>query len=91
MVDFAATVTPIVIYVPDLEGFRDHERGLTVDLEAEAPGPLLRTTEEVAEALREPDAMRSEHAERYDRFVSAYCSLLDGQASARVVERVFGV
>ena len=91
VVDFAATGKPIVFYVPDLEGFRDHVRGLTVDLEAEAPGPLLRTTEEVAEALREPDAMRSEHAERYDRFVSAYCSLLDGQASARVVERVFGV
>jgi CDP-glycerol glycerophosphotransferase len=89
--DFAATGKPMVFFVPDLEDFRDEIRGLTIDLEEQAPGPLLRTTDEVLEALKAPDAARSEHERRYEQFVAAYCSLADGRASARVVERVFGV
>ena len=89
--DFAATGKPMVFFVPDLEGFRDEIRGLTIDLEAEAPGPLLRTTEDVIDALKASDAGRSAHERQYEQFVAAYCELVDGRASARVAERVFGL
>jgi CDP-glycerol glycerophosphotransferase len=81
----------MVFFVPDLEGFRDEIRGLTIDLEAEAPGPLLRTTEDVIDALKTSDAGRSAHERQYEQFVAAYCELADGRASARVAERVFGL
>jgi CDP-glycerol glycerophosphotransferase len=90
MFDFAVTGRPMVFFTPDLEDYRDQIRGFSIDFEADAPGPLLRTTEEVVEALRDIEAVTRAHAEQYDQFVASYCSLSDGAASARVVEAIFG-
>jgi CDP-glycerol glycerophosphotransferase len=88
--DFATTGRPMVFYTPDLETYRDDVRGFSIDFEAEAPGPLLRTSDEVADVLRDPDAVRAAYGDRYRAFAARYCSVVDGRASARVVERVFG-
>ena len=69
--------------------YRDEIRGFSLDFESVAPGPLLRTTGEVIAALGDTDAVRSEFADRYAAFMDAYCGLADGEASARVVDRVF--
>ena len=87
--DYAATRRPMVFFTPDLEAYRDEIRGFSIDFEAAAPGPLLRTTEEVIEALREPDALAAEYRERYEAFLATYCPLDDGRASSRLVDRVF--
>jgi CDP-glycerol glycerophosphotransferase len=88
--DFASTGRPIIFYTPDLEDYRDEIRGFSIDFESVAPGPLLRTADDAIEAVRDADTLRAAHQERYDRFVESYCSLQDGRASARLVERVFG-
>jgi CDP-glycerol glycerophosphotransferase len=88
MVDFANTRRPMLFFTYDLESYRDSIRGFYVDLAEIAPGPLLRTTDELAEALRDLDSVRRESAQRYDRFVSTFCALDDGGAAARVIERV---
>jgi CDP-glycerol glycerophosphotransferase len=87
MVDFANTGRPMLFYAYDLE---DYARGFYVDYEATVPGPVLRGTGEVGEALRGLDAVRAAHAERYDAFRDTFCALDDGRASARVVDRVWG-
>jgi CDP-glycerol glycerophosphotransferase len=87
--DFATTRRPIIFFTPDLEEYRDEIRGFSLDFEAEAPGPLLRTTEEVIDALRGADTLHEEYRERYETFLERYCPLSDGHASSRVVERVF--
>jgi CDP-glycerol glycerophosphotransferase len=87
--DFASTNRPMVFFTPDLETYRDTIRGFSIDFEADAPGPLLRTTDDVIDALRDLDAVRASVGERYERFVATYCALNDGRAASRVVERVF--
>jgi CDP-glycerol glycerophosphotransferase len=87
--DFAVTRRPIVFFTPDLESYRDEIRGFSIDFEADAPGPLLKTTEEVLEALRQPETIAAEFRERYDAFVSKYCPLADGGVASRLVERLF--
>ncbi|GAA3151702.1 hypothetical protein GCM10010466_48480 [Planomonospora alba] len=87
--DFAVTRRPILFHTYDLERYRDHLRGLYFDF-ADAPGPLLRGTDEVVAALRGIDAVAEEYAARYDAFVARHCGLADGRAAARVVEAVFG-
>jgi CDP-glycerol glycerophosphotransferase len=87
--DFAVVGRPIVFFTPDFEAYRDEIRGFSIDFEADAPGPLLRTTDEVTDALRNLDAVRAASAGRYERFVAAYCGLSDGLASSRVVDAVF--
>lgn len=89
MADFAVTGRPILLYTYDLEHYRDEVRGLSFDLEAEAPGPLLRTTGEVAEAVRDLDRVAAEYAGRHRDFVARFCPLDDGGAAARVVDRIF--
>jgi CDP-glycerol glycerophosphotransferase len=87
--DFACTGRPMIFFTPDLEVYRDEIRGFSIDFEADAPGPLLRTTADVIDALRDPGALAAAHRDRYERFVASYCSLSDGGASSRVVEHVF--
>jgi CDP-glycerol glycerophosphotransferase len=88
--DFAVTGRPMVFFAPDLEAYRDEIRGLHVDLQDEAPGPLARTTAEVIEAVQGVADVQARFRERYEAFVATYCKLADGRASSRVVERVFG-
>ncbi|MEU9871152.1 CDP-glycerol glycerophosphotransferase family protein [Actinomadura sp. NPDC048021] len=90
MFDYAILGRPIVLYTYDLDWYRDHVRGFYFDLEAEAPGPVVRTSAEVAEAVRGASASEQRYADAYDRFFVKYCPHDDGQAASRVVDRVFG-
>ena len=89
MFDFAVTGRPMLFYTYDLEHYRDELRGFYFDFEAAAPGPLLRTSAEVAEAVRGIDAVAREHLDRYADFVARFCPLDDGGAAARAVREVF--
>ena len=51
MFDFAPTGRPMVFFTYDLEQYRDNLRGFYFDFEAEAPGPLLATSDEVVSAI----------------------------------------
>ena len=83
--DFAATGRPIVVFAPDIERYRDEVRGLHIDLEADGPGPVARTVDEVLAALRDSEAW----TERREVFVNRYCALADGRAAGRLIEQVF--
>jgi CDP-glycerol glycerophosphotransferase len=89
MFDYANTGRPMLFFTYDLEHYRDTLRGFYFDFEKEAPGPLLRTSEEVIEALADIDRIAKDYREAYDRFAERFCDLDDGRAAARVVDRVF--
>ncbi|HYI38549.1 MAG TPA: CDP-glycerol glycerophosphotransferase family protein [Thermoleophilaceae bacterium] len=85
MFDFAVTGKPMVFFTYDLADYRDRARGFYFDLEAEAPGPLVATAEELAEAVAGADADAPRLREAYQCFAERFCHLEDGRASARVV------
>jgi CDP-glycerol glycerophosphotransferase len=89
MFDFANSSRPMLFFTYDLARYEDEIRGFYFDFEAEAPGPLLATTDAVGEALRELDAVTATYADRYRAFAARYCEFDDGHAAARVVERIF--
>jgi CDP-glycerol glycerophosphotransferase len=89
MFDFANTGRPMLFYTYDLDAYADEIRGFYLDFVDTVPGPLLRTTDELAGALGDLDGVRASYAARYREFVSKFCELDDGSASARVVDRVF--
>ena len=90
MFDFAPTGRPMVFFTYDLEQYRDKLRGFYFDFEAEAPGPLLATSDEVVSAIAGIDAVASAHRPAYEAFTARFCPLDDGKAAARVCDRVFG-
>ncbi|MFC0038085.1 CDP-glycerol glycerophosphotransferase family protein [Actinomadura rayongensis] len=88
MFDFAVTGKPMLFYTYDLERYRDHVRGFYFDLAEVAPGPLLDTSDEVIDALRDLDAVARRSAPAYRAFRRRFCPSDDGRAAARVLARV---
>ena len=89
MFDFAVTGRPILFFVYDLAEYRDSLRGFYFDFEAEAPAPLLASSAEVVDTLKDVDAVAVSYREAYQRFAARFCSLDDGKAAARVCDRLF--
>ncbi|MFJ8867186.1 CDP-glycerol glycerophosphotransferase family protein [Streptomyces sp. NPDC102473] len=87
---FAHTGRPVLFHTYDLEHYRDTVRGFCLDFETRAPGPLLVTTQEVAQALRATPASADLHADAYESFRQEYCGPADGGAARRVVDRMLG-
>lgn len=87
--DFANLKRPILFYMYDLDKYRDMLRGFYLDIESEVPGPILYTSEEVLEAIKNIDEVSTEYQEKYDAFYERFCSLEDGHAAERVAKRVF--
>lgn len=86
MFDFAHTGRPMIFYAYDLAHYRDELRGFYFDFEADAPGPIVSTEDEVIEALRVAGSDERHHG--YEPFVGRFCSWDDGTASSRVVDRI---
>lgn len=86
MFDFAVTGRPMLFFTYDLERYRDRLRGFYFDFEAEAPGPLLCTSDEVIDALRNLTGIRHSYRAAYDSFAEKFCSLEDGKAAVRAVD-----
>lgn len=86
--DYANLRRPIIFFVYDIESYRDELRGFYFDLQEEAPGPLVQTTEEVIEEIKKYE-QQSILPSSYEAFYQNYCYLEDGEATKRVVEKVF--
>ncbi|MBA8795005.1 CDP-glycerol glycerophosphotransferase [Friedmanniella endophytica] len=86
--DFGVTGKPMIFHVPDLDLYEE-TRGWLFDFAGSAPGPLVRTTDEVVEALADLPRVVEEHAPAYADFRSRFLELEDGHASARLVDAVF--
>lgn len=86
MFDFSVTGKPMYFLVPDMEHYRGELRGFYFDLAAHAPGPVVRTQEQLIAALTEPDD--GAHARRYAAWRAKFNARDDGHAAERVVARI---
>jgi CDP-glycerol glycerophosphotransferase (TagB/SpsB family) len=87
MFDFAVTGKPMYFFVPDLEHYRGELRGFYFDLETRAPGPVVRTFDELVDAIDDPTTTAT-YAPRYDAWRRRFTSREDGRAAERVVARI---
>src|SRR5690606_35318721 len=87
MFDFSATGKPMYFLVPDIEHYRGELRGFYFDLGERAPGPLVRTQDELVAALADSGHV-ARYAERYAAWQRQFNALDDGGAARRVVDRI---
>lgn len=87
--DYANLRRPIIFYVYDIDEYRDKLRGFYFDIEHRAPGPLVKTTEGVIEAVQEAEAGGFSVPPSFEAFYERFCYLEDGHATERVVQEVF--
>ncbi|BAU83199.1 glycosyltransferase [Streptomyces laurentii] len=88
MFDFANTGRPMLFFTYDLEYYRDQLRGFYFDFEKRAPGPLLQTSDELLDSLRDIDAISARYTDAYREFKEVFCDLDDGHAAKRVITRM---
>lgn len=88
--DFANLKRPILFFAYDFDEYADEIRGMYMDMEKELPGPILRTNDAVVDALQNMEAITETYKARYEEFYERFCSVDDGHASERVIEKVFG-
>lgn len=87
--DFANLKRPILFYVHDYEKYSSVLRGFYINMENDIPGPLLFTTEEVIDSIKNIDRVSLQYKKKYVEFYNRFCYLDDGYASKRIAERVF--
>ncbi|MDQ0613336.1 CDP-glycerol glycerophosphotransferase [Microbacterium sp. W4I4] len=87
MFDFSVTGRPMYFLVPDLEHYRGELRGFYFDLAERAPGPLVRSQDELVQALADADGATA-YADRYEAWKTQFNRLDDGGAADRVVSRI---
>jgi CDP-glycerol glycerophosphotransferase len=87
--DFGLTGKPMLFLVPDLAQYAGG-RGFLYDFRDSAPGPLLASTAEVVERLRDLEAVHEEYADAQTAFRQRFHPGQDGHAADRVVEAFFG-
>lgn len=82
--DWMITEKPMVFFVPDLDDYLLNRTGL-LDYGPTAPGPLLRTTGDVIEALRDLDLVSATYAAERAAANTRFNGLHDGHATDRVL------
>ncbi|GAA3214935.1 bifunctional glycosyltransferase/CDP-glycerol:glycerophosphate glycerophosphotransferase [Actinocorallia longicatena] len=87
MFDFAGTGRPMLFFTYDLDTYRDHLRGFYFDFAAQAPGPLLATSDAVIEALGDLGSVAAGYEPARARFAEAFHPAVP-RSSAAVAARL---
>lgn len=85
--DFANLKRPILFYMYDLEDYRDNIRGFYLDIE-DLPGKIINKEEELVKEIKSV-TKHFKYSEKYRQFNEKFNYLDDGQASKRVIEKIF--
>lgn len=89
--DYANLRKPILFFMYDIVEYREKLRGFYFNIEEQAPGPILNTSEEVEDHLKQIRDNQFELTPRFNQFYERFCYLEDGSASERVVKEIFKV
>lgn len=86
MFDFCHTLKPCFLYFPDLENYRSNERGFYIDIE-DLPFPTSVKFDKLIQDIENFD--QNEYEDGVGKLLTSIGSQNDGNASKRVVERIF--
>lgn len=88
MFDFNLLERPMIFFTYDLEFYRDTLRGMYIDFESEAPGPLVKTTESIVNYIINIDSLYETYLPRQKAFREKFNTFEHGRASELAVESV---
>jgi CDP-glycerol glycerophosphotransferase (TagB/SpsB family) len=89
--DFALTGRPMVFLVPDLEDYTAGVRGFLFPFTETAPGPLVRSTDEVVAQVRDVPALAAAWSDRVRGFDEQFNPWQDGHAAERMVDAILAL
>ena len=86
MFDYSILNRPMLFFTYDLELYKDKLRGFYFDFLEEAPGPVVKTSQELLVAIQEYNPW--EYKTKYEEFRKKYNHADQGNASEKVVDLI---
>ncbi len=86
MFDYSLLRRPMLFFTYDLELYKDNLRGFYFDFLKEAPGPIVLTTQQLADEIVSYDFNR--YKEKFDAFARKYNHADCGDASKKIVDLI---
>ena len=86
--DYANLKRPMLFFTYDLDKYAGELRGFYFDMKEEIPGPMLFTTDEIVDSIRNIAAIEEKYKDKYDAFYEKFCGWETGESSKRVVEEM---
>lgn len=81
MIEYSVLDKPTVFFTYDLDDYLANERGFYYDFETTVPGPIVHTSEELIDVIKDGDFDKS----RISEFVKMQFDEIDGHSSERIV------
>lgn len=88
--DFANLKKPMIFYMYDLDIYKGKLRDFYIDLK-ELPGPITETQEDLEKELKNISNYEKKYKDKYQKFNEKYNYLDDGNASYRVIKKIFNL
>lgn len=82
MIEYSILNRPIVFFTYDLDNYLSKERGFYYDFEKTVPGPIVYTSDELIDAIKNNDFDKS----KISSFVNTQFNEINGQSSKHVVD-----
>ncbi len=89
MFDYALLGKPMLFFTYDLEDYRENLRGIYVDIEKEAPGPLVFDTDGVINAIVNIDSEMKKYRKKIEAFHQKYLTYENPDSCQKIVSKVF--
>lgn len=86
--DYANLKRPELFYMYDLEEYQGKLRDFYFEL-SELPGPILKTQEELEDAILNIDKYNEKYKEKYKKFNEKFNYLDSGNCSNNVIDKIF--
>ncbi|CAM3312552.1 CDP-glycerol glycerophosphotransferase family protein [Vagococcus fessus] len=85
MYDFSLLKRPIILFMDDLELYKNDLRGFYYDIEAKPLGQVVKEQEKLGDAILNSEKLLPNFLPNYEEFTSKY----NGDSSKHIVEKVF--
>ena len=86
--DYANLKRPIIYFAYDYDHYAGVLRGFYLNMKKDLPGPILKTSDQVIDAILHLDRVKAKYHQRYVRFNQRFNSWDDGHAAQRVVKQM---
>ena len=82
MIEYSILNRPTVFFTYDLDEYLENERGFYYDFKSTVPGPIVYTSQELIDAIKNDDFDKG----RLSQFVKTQFDEIDGHSSKRIVD-----
>jgi len=83
-IDYLLTLKPILLFPYDLDKY-SKEKGLNYNLEEIAPGPILYTTNELIDAIKNIDIIDKDYKQKREKIRDRFNKYKDGESNKRIL------